>query len=439
MLGGLLAGLAMYFLTIAVGDWLINTYYLSEQSVHSRNMATIEDFQSYVTENHLSSRDTDAIARWSISKQDIYILFYKDRHLALEAGWWGVDGTSSLADDELNDLSPFTLYPVSFRDGIFQAVIYDFSESHLGTLTTIVAVALGIGVFALVILLYNRKLTRAIVLVSKEIQEIGRGNLQFQMVAHGSDELSQLVVSVDSMRRSLIRKTQEEQEALEKNSELITAMSHDIRNPLTALMGYLDLAKSGQFQSCNELNQYITASYDKAEQIRHLTDELFRYSLVFGGKPLPLEMERYDALILFEQLLGEQSVALSQTGFAFRTDFQPLTGQIRVDVTYLKRVLDNLFDNLRKYAEPQKPVVLSLFAEENWLHLSIENEIAQKPSGVESNKIGLRTCERIMQQMGGNFLKFQSGTHFTAELMLPLSVPEAESDAQNMPDGESKH
>ena len=118
---------------------------------------------------------------------------------------------------------------------------------------------------------------------------------------------------------------------------------------------------------------------------------------------------------------------------------QPLTGQIRVDVTYLKRVLDNLFDNLRKYAEPQKPVVLSLFAEERWLHLSIENEIAQKPSGVESNKIGLRTCERIMQQMGGNFLKFQSGTHFTAELMLPLSVPEAESEAQNMPDGESKH
>ena len=427
MLAGLLAGLGMFFLARGVGDYLVQNVYLSERAVHSRNMATVEEFQQYINDNHLSSRDTDAIAHWTIFKQDIYILLYQNRHLALEAGWWGVDDTSSLADTELDDAPSMTLYPVSFRDGVFQAIVYDFSETRLYTFSTIIAVALAFGVFALLMLLYNRRITRSIVSVSQEIQEIGRGNLQFQMVTHGNDELARLVVSVDSMRRSLLRKTQEEQEALEKNSELITAMSHDIRNPLTALMGYMDLAKSGQYRTQEELAQYISASYEKAEQIKTLTNELFRYALVFGRKELPLDMQEYDALLLFEQLLGEQSAALEQYGFDVRTSWPDGTCRICVDVTCLRRVLDNLFDNLRKYADMRHPVNTALSVENSCLHLCIGNNIAPEPAAVESNKIGLRTCERIMQQLGGSFLKYEQGGCFTAELLLP-ALPDTEPE-----------
>lgn len=419
MLAGLLTGLGTYFLSNAVGSWLIQECYLSEQAVHSRNFATISEFQQYINDNHLSSHDTDSIARWTISKKDIYLLFYQNRHLAMEAGWWGIDDSSTLAMDELSEGTTLTLYPVSFRDGVFQTVIYDFSETRLYTLCTIVAVGMAFAVFAFLMLLYNRQITRAVVSVSQEIQQIGRGNLQFKMAAHGNDELARLVSSVDAMRLSLLRKTQEEKEALEKNSELITAMSHDIRNPLTALMGYLDLAKSGQYRTEDELLQYIGAGYAKAEQIRKLTDELFRYSLVFGGKELPLEMQRYDARLLFEQLLGEQCAALLQYGFRFQTQLDAQPCHIRADVVCLRRVLDNLFDNLRKYADSAKPVELALRTEGTQLCISIRNAAAPEPAVAESNHIGLRTCERIVQQMGGSFLKYERDGLFTAELLFP--------------------
>ncbi|MFR7742636.1 MAG: histidine kinase dimerization/phospho-acceptor domain-containing protein [Acutalibacteraceae bacterium] len=103
------------------------------------------------------------------------------------------------------------------------------------------------------------------------MQSIGEGNLYLQLEPKGSDELAQLTASVEQMRLSLLRKTSEEQRALQQNSDLITAMSHDIRNPLTALLGYLDLAKTGQYRTQEELQSYPDAAYGKAEQLKRLT------------------------------------------------------------------------------------------------------------------------------------------------------------------------
>ena len=131
MLGGFVVGTLGFLLTSELGGWFIDTQYLSEEAVHRRNMAAVEDLQAYIKENNLSSRDTEALSRWSIEQKDIYILFYKNRHLAMEAGWWGIDEESAVGEEELSEQSTLQLYPVSFRDGVFQAVVYDFSESRL--------------------------------------------------------------------------------------------------------------------------------------------------------------------------------------------------------------------------------------------------------------------------------------------------------------------
>ena len=128
---------------------------------------------------------------------------------------------------------------------------------------------------ALTLLAYNRRVAHKVVAISHEVQSIGEGNLYLQLEPKGSDELAQLTASVEQMRLSLLRKTSEEQRALQQNSDLITAMSHDIRNPLTALLGYLDLAKNGQYRSEEELQSFLDAAYGKAEQLKTLTDEQF--------------------------------------------------------------------------------------------------------------------------------------------------------------------
>lgn len=419
MLAGFGLGVLTYVLTVQCGNWFIESRYMSDESVSRRSMSAVESLQTYIRDNNLASRDTEQIARWSMAQKDTYILFYKNRHLAMEAGWWGIDDSASIRSQELSEQTALTIYPVSFRDGVFQAVVYDFSEVKLYDAMQVIGIVLACALFALLMLLYNSRITHAIIDVSREIQEIGRGNLDTQMRPVDNDELGRLTQSVDAMRLSLIRKTQEEQAALKKNSELITAMSHDIRNPLTALLGYLDLARGGQYRSEGELRQYLEASYSKAEQLKALTDELFRYALVFGGQELNLDMQEYDAEILLEQLLFEPIMALEQHGFHIQTAHPALRCRIRLDVTYFQRVLDNLFDNLRKYADPAAPVAITAMEEDGWLQLCIGNTRKKDPGVVESNKIGLKTCERILAQMGGQLRRYEQGERFSVEVSLP--------------------
>ena len=74
------------------------------------------------------------------------------------------------------------------------------------------------------------------------------------------DEIGTLAASVDSMRNSIVETMRSEKAAWNSNTALITAMSHDIRTPLTSLVGYLDIIEGGKYKSEEELIHYIKSS-----------------------------------------------------------------------------------------------------------------------------------------------------------------------------------
>ena len=420
LLLGLVLGVCVCLLADFTGEQIIERQYMSEKAILKRTNKAAQEFQSFVRQNGVSTRDTDMLARWGETKKDYYIMLYHDQRQIFEIGWWGAD-TAAVDAYSLKEQTASVVYPIVFRDGTFYAVIYDNSDSGLYDLLWIVSLLLGCAVLALTLLAYNRRVARRVVAISQEVQSIGAGNLYLQLEPKGRDEISQLTASVEQMRLSLLRKTSEEQRALQQNSDLITAMSHDIRNPLTALLGYLDLAKNGQYRSEEELQSFLDAAYGKAEQLKTLTDELFRYSLLFGCKELPMQMESYDARLLLEQLLGESRVQLQQ-GFTVQLLLPQQEVQIEADVMYLKRVLDNLFDNIRKYADPAKPVAIAALIEDGALHICLSNSVNPASGRIESNKIGLRTCAKIMTQMAGGFRRYTENGKFTAEVILPIQA-----------------
>ena len=419
LLLGLILAACVCFAAEFAGEKIIEHTYLSEKAVVKRTGAAAQRLQTWVRQNSVSTRDTGMLARWGIEQKDLYILLYRDQKLLLEIGWWGVDA-GAVDAYTLKEQGATVVYPISFTDGTCFAVIYDNSDANLYDLAWIVALLLGCAALALTLLAYNRQIARKIVAVSGEVRAIGDGDLGLHLEPKGNDELTQLTASVEQMRVSLLRKTSEEQRALQQNSDLITAMSHDIRNPLTALLGYLDLAKSGQYHSPEELQSYLDAAYGKAEQLKTLTDELFRYSLLFGCKELPMQLEEYDARLLLEQLLGESRVQLQQQGFSVQLLLPQTACRIRVDVLYFKRVLDNLFDNIRKYADPSQPVAIAALEEDGKLHICLSNCVSEASGRIESNKIGLRTCVKIMEQMAGSFSRYTESGKFTAEVVLPV-------------------
>ena len=266
---------------------------------------------------------------------------------------------------------------------------------------------------------YTGRLTRRIVTLSKEAAQVSAGDLEHEIGMAGDDEISALARDMDTMRRSVIERMGNERRAWEANSELITAVSHDIRTPMTSLIGYLGLLKDGS-PGDDERAQFTASAYDKAMELKDLTDELFRYFLVFGRSELEMDLEDFDARLLLEQLLGEAEFDLTDLGFTVqRVDFE---GEctLRVDPLYLKRVLDNLISNIKKYADPAGPVMILCERRGEALSVCFSNRISARRERVESTRIGLRTCEKILAQLGGRFEAESDAEHFAATLTLPV-------------------
>lgn len=420
--------LAVFFCGLLVGRTLLNDVYLSDEACLKRELRYVQSLSSYVEENGLRSTDSEALRTWARQEKYVYLSVYQGEHPILETDGYDVDvldktrynavsntlGADSLLPDEDG------YYRVQFADGVFRVGITEFSETLYYDLSVMAALALACVVLLAVNLYHNSRVTRAIVRLSREVQWVEQGSQGTVIRSDRKDEIGELAQSVERMRRAIIQQMQNEQDAWQANSGLITAISHDIRTPLTALIGYLDLLEGGQYQSEEQMHRYLSASREKAQQLKVLTDELFRYFLVFGQKEMNLQLEEYDAVILLEQLLGDQVIQLREKGFQVQSIALQEPCRVRLDVQYFQRVLDNLFVNIQKHADPSGRVTVMCRKEGEKLKLDLLNSVPARPTGAESTRIGLQTCRKVIRQMGGEFEVHQEARRFLAEITLPL-------------------
>ena len=414
----LLLAVGVFFAAYGIGSHFIDKVYMSPESVAARKAQIYTDFNVYVRRNGLAGTDSAAIARWTAKRDDVTII------VTGGGGNYSVRrGEESPVSNQISDLVQIAgiygkLYPMRFSDGEYQIAIGDSSQNRERVVFLVGSLVLAAVAFIAVMFFYIRRVTDRIIDLSEEAVVIGRGDLEAPINVAGGDEISVLAAEMDNMRRSVIERMGNEKRAWEANSELITAISHDIRTPMTSLIGYLGLLNDSSPDDRESRERFAAAAYHKALDLKDLTDELFKYFLVFGRAEIEMEREKYDARLLVEQLVGEAAFDLKDTGF--EVEQQDFTGECTVvaDPMYLKRVMDNLVSNAKKYADRSVPVVFRSELSGGVLSVRVSNAIAAGVSRVESTKIGLRTCEKIMQAMGGSFETKIEDERFTAVFSL---------------------
>ena len=304
-----------------------------------------------------------------------------------------------------------------------------YKEEHFSKIMLFVKIFVcGLAIFGS-LLIYNSRVLKRMIRLSKEVQEVIDGNLEAEINPMSNDEIGRLAVNVDNMRNSIVERLQSEKAAWDANTQLITAMSHDIRTPLTSLIGYLDIIESHKYNSEEEMLKYIVSSREKAFQLKDLSDKLFQYFLVFGSHK-EKELEVYNAGILLQQLISEHAAELINYGYQIDFEYSVPEIDIKADVSGLKRLFDNVSSNILKHADKTYHVRISAVQELSEIIIRIINRSRPDSRDVESNKIGLKTCERICRNMGGRFSYKDEGSLFTVKINLPVF--------EGMPEGEIK-
>ena len=404
-----------------LGNALVEQVYLSSELVNKRMDAQITSFRSFVQEQQLSSTDVNAVGQWNREHPKITLTIY-GLTTTLSSSAEGAELVGNETGIVVRSVEKQWLskeYPVNFRDGVFTVAVYDSSRGMVRAAVNLSALSMAALVFLATVLLYEQHITRSVQTLSRQVRQVSRGDLGMQITPQTSDEIGQLALDVDAMRLSIIDKLQREEEAWKANSQLITAISHDVRTPLTALLGYLEIV-SDESLSPDERSAYLEICKNNALRLKGLTDELFGFFLVFG-KPQPDQKpEEFDAGMLLEQVLLEHEMDLTQRGFHVETSTDPITGSLQVDLGHFRRIFDNLFSNVRKYADPSCPVTITCRCDREELTVTICNRIRQDANRVESNRIGLQTCHKLVAAMGGEFNQSRTKETFTVEVLLPV-------------------
>lgn len=413
----LLTGLGGYF----AGMSMVRRFYFSEEASQRRLTEEITSFRVYVAQNAVVSTDVTAVEQWN--REHPYTqLTIKGLETTVRSNSYGaelVGNESGIVLQSGQAASAGTEFAVNFKDGVFSVVVYESSESVLFELVKVTAIVAGCLVFLLIVLVYDQQLTRSVQALSRQVRQVSQGELDHEISSRRRDELGQLALDVNTMRLSIIEKLQREEAAWQANSNLITAISHDVRTPLTALTGYLELLDD-ETLPLEQRQGYLEICKTHAQRLKGLTDELFGFFLVFGKPEPELRLEEFEAELLLEQILLEKEMELTHRGFSVTTRREAVSGKLRVDLGHLRRVFDNLFSNVRKYADPAQPVLLSQRMERGRLVMEVSNAIPATQQRVESNKIGLQTCQKLIVTMGGSFEKRQTEEVFTVEFSLPL-------------------
>ena len=200
--------------------------------------------------------------------------------------------------------------------------------------------------------------------------------------------------------------------------ELITNVSHDLKTPLTSIIGYVDLLSRDQTLSA-ESRDYVTILINKTERLKSIISDLFELAKATSGDA-KVDLEEMDMKRLVEQTLGDMADQIEESGFAIRYQCEATHTRFIGDSSRMYRVVQNVIENALKYSLKGTRIFLRITEADHNIKLEVintasyemnftEEEImerfarAEKSRTSEGNGLGLSIADSFTKNCGGEF------------------------------------
>jgi len=418
----LLVGTVVFCVSFFLGSALLDKTIYGQSFADKMADQQFSKLQSYVKEEQISLDTLQRLNPWCSRGEKVYLTIYLDDTLIYESHTSSKESTPLTEqgfDPNLED--PDNEYILTLQGNVkVRTFLYYYAGDAFYFWMTVVSGLLAFAAFSLCfVVLISRKVTY-ITKLKEELDILSGGQLEYPVTITGKDELGELASGIDQMRRSIIRHQEVENQMRSANSELITAMSHDLRTPLTSLLAYLEIIQRKKYKDEQQLEYLIHKSVGQTMRIKQMADKLFSYFLAYATEWETADMETVDADRLFHQILSDYAYALESKGMNVEMDFAQTSSHISANTQLLQRALDNLYSNLLKYADPKEPILISYNRKEQSVLLSISNSIRSEQLKADSTSIGLITCRRIIQYHKGHFTAAENNNRFHVTVSIPI-------------------
>lgn len=368
----------LYYLGI---DLLNNYIEGTSHLIYDNEKPYIDEFQQYVSDNDISTTDVEQYDEW-MSDHDI--AFYSVQEMGkVIYNKSNVDKLISPAKNmyDYRFTGSYEL-PVQFSDIEAEVFIYTgFTIKYY---------------IALMIFDVGFSLMMGIVFVYLRIRKI---------IAGYQTELEETQL--------------QEKKARQEKDELMRNMAHDLRTPLTGVMTYVDVMKL-ENEAYAENMKNLNFISEKVLDIRTQVDNLLDFSIAGSQRPIELDTSM-DVEYIFGDYLSDVCAQLMKSNYevdAERISFKQV--KVAVNMAFLTRIFSNLTDNIYKYADNKKPVVMKTAFTKKTFSVEIGNGVCDNKTLLKSAGIGLKSVDAMMQRMNGSMSFKREHGRFWVKLEFPI-------------------
>lgn len=265
----------------------------------------------------------------------------------------------------------------------------------------------------------------------------------YSYFVHLRDEkMNSMMEQMAELNRKRVQEALEiERSSLEKVSrsdklrvELITNISHDLKTPLTSIVGYLELIKKEELSDV--VRDYVDVISERADKLKEMIGSLFSLAKASSGS-IELHMEKFEVNRLLEQILADMKDKIDESELHFVTQFTEENTELITDNMYFYRICQNLIENALKYSAKGTRVFVKTYVKEgNKLCLEMTNTAgyfmdfkkedilerfarADQARSTDGNGLGLAIVSTYANALGGEFDIQVDCDQFKAWLVFP--------------------
>lgn len=272
--------------------------------------------------------------------------------------------------------------------------------------------------------------------VKEGIHKISEGNLEYKIpLEQLNSDNRDMAEAVNHIGEGLYNAVEESLKNERLKTDLITNVSHDIKTPLTSIINYVDLLKRENIEN-EKVQGYIEILENKAQRLKHLTEDLVEVSKVSSGN-ISLSMEKLNFVELIHQTIGEFNEKFQAKNLELITNLPKEPVIILADGRRLWRVIENLYNNIAKYAMENTRVYADLSIEEEKAQFSLKNISAQALNfsgdelterfirgdvsrSTEGSGLGLSIAKSLTESQNGDFKIYLDGDLFKVTIRFDI-------------------
>lgn len=252
-----------------------------------------------------------------------------------------------------------------------------------------------------------------------------------------SDPISQLERELNLLRENALENARIAKDAEQRKNDLVVYLAHDLKTPLTSVIGYLSLLRDEKQISPELREKYLSISLEKAERLEDLINEFFEITR-FNLSEIILEYSKVNLTRLLEQLTYEFQPMFLEKGLTCTLEI-PANTMIRCDVNKMQRVFDNLLRNAVNYSFPDGTIRIHAEQQGQQMRITFQNSgntippeklsrifeqfyrlDTSRSSGTGGAGLGLAIAKEIVEHHHGTITAQSRDETITFQVSLPL-------------------